>query len=391
MAQRGFVRKRGRTWTAYWHVDAAGGSRQRSKGGFLTRGEAQAYLTETLAAIRAGLFTEVNRITLGEYLLERWLPSRKPALRPSTYDRSLGNIRLHIAPALGHVRLQQLTVDHLDQFYASQLSEGNRSGVRAGLSPKSVRYLHTILHRALRDAMRKNLVVRNVADAADPPKLRRPAEGIRTWSASQLRDFLDATTDHPLGVVFLVAATTGMRRGEVLGLRWMDVDFDVARLAVRQTILCVRYEIVVGSPKTARGNRSIAIDRTTVEALRRLRRGRATDPLDALVFARPDGRPYHPDYVSQTFDRTVARLGLPRIRLHDLRHTHATLGLAAGIPTKVMSDRLGHATTAFTQDVYMHAIPQLEADAAEQIAATIFATEPGDKAVTPAPTDQADG
>ena len=390
MAQRGFVRKRGRTSTAYWHVEGAGGPRQRSKGGFLTRGEAQAHLTETLAAIHAGLFTEANRITLGEYLLERWLPSRKPALRPSTYDSYLTNIRLHIVPALGHIRLQQLTVDHLDRFYASQLSDGNRRGARAGLSPKTVRHLHTILHRALRDAVRKNLVVRNVADAADPPKLRRPSEGIRTWTASQLREFLDATSDHPLGVVFLIAATTGMRRGEVLGLRWTDVDLDAARIAVRQTVLAVRYQVIVGSPKTARGNRSIAIDQITVEALRRLRSAHEVDALDALVFGRPDGRPHHPDYVSQTFERTVARLGLPRIRLHDLRHTHATLGLAAGIPTKVMSDRLGHATTAFTQDVYMHAIPPLEADAAERIAAMIFATEAGDKAVTPAPTLRAD-
>jgi integrase len=215
---------------------------------------------------------------------------------------------------------------------------------------------------------------------------------MRTWTATQVRTFLDGSREHRLHGAFVLAATTGMRRGEVLGVRWRDIDFDRRRLAVRQTILSIQYQITFGSPKTTRGRRAIALDERTIAVLRTERDRRAHEQalLGAdyqdhdLVFARVDGTPVHPDYFTQSFERVVARLDLPRIRLHDLRHTHATLGLAAGIPAKVMSDRLGHATVAFTQDVYMHAIPQLEADAAEQVAAEIFDAAPIDAAVTTA-------
>lgn len=165
----------------------------------------------------------------------------------------------------------------------------------------------------------------------------------------------------------------------------MDIDVDNRRLAVRQTVLSVGYEITFGTPKTARGRRTIALDTTTLRALAGHRTRQAEEKRQlgpgyrdhGLVFARDDGNPVHPDFFSQSFDRAVVRLGLPRIRLHDLRHTHATLGLSAGIPAKVMSERLGHSTVAFTQDVYMHAIPRMEEAAAEQLGDLIFGDEAG--------------
>lgn len=295
------------------------------------------------------------------------------SLRPSTLNSYRIAIHRHIVPELGHVKLQQLTPDRLDRFYADL--------VAGGLSAKSVRNIHVMIHKALHDAVRKNLVPRNVAAAADPPKLNRADRAeMRTWTPAQLRAFFDGIAEHRLAAAFLLAATTGMRRGEVLGLRWRDLDLAGRCLQVNQTVLSVSYQLTFGGPKTARGRRRITLDPETVRVLtahrsaqRQEKRG-AGDGYDDhdLVFARPDGRPIHPDYFSQTFDRTVERLKLPRIRLHDLRHTHATLGLAAGIPVKVISDRLGHATTSFTQDVYMHAIPDLEHDAADQIADLVF-------------------
>jgi integrase len=189
--------------------------------------------------------------------------------------------------------------------------------------------------------------------------------------------------DHRLHAAFLLGATTGMRRGEVLGLRWTNVDLRRRRIKVVETVLNIAYEITEGTPKTARGRRTVAIDAATVEALRDHRRKQAVERAAAgsdwteldLVFTRPDGTYVHPDIYSQTFRRAVRRLGLPYIRLHDLRHTHATLGLEAGIPVKVMSTRLGHATTAFTQDVYMHSVPSLEDSAADQIADLIFGSD----------------
>lgn len=189
--------------------------------------------------------------------------------------------------------------------------------------------------------------------------------------------------DDPLGPAYWLAATTGMRRGEVLGLRWADIDFKTARVSVSHTVLNIAYEITQGTPKTTRGRRTIALDPTTVAVLRvhqgNQRALQHVVPNGDLVFARADGSAHHPDLFTQSFQRTLKRLGLPRIRLHDLRHTHATLGLAAGIPAKVMSDRLGHATVAFTQDVYMHAVPQMEEAAAQQIADLVFGAEQDDE------------
>src|SRR4051794_26637910 len=173
MAQRGFVKRRGGTWSCFWKIETATGWKQRSKGGFVTKREAQAHLTKTLAAFQSGTFADPSKLTLREYLVNRWLPIKRDALRPSTYDSYRRNIELHILPALGHVRLQQLTPDQLDRFYADQLAGGRLSGKKSSLAPKTVRHLHTVLHRALADAVRKNLVVRNVADAADPPKVQQ--------------------------------------------------------------------------------------------------------------------------------------------------------------------------------------------------------------------------
>jgi integrase len=382
MSQGGHIRKRGDTWTAYYFVHGASGRRrQRSKGGFHTKKEAQPFLATALAGVNAGNYIEPTRLTLGEYLIDRWLPAKRASIRPSTWDNYRRYIENHIVPALGMVLLQKLTADQLDRLYADKLAGGREDGRTGGLAPKTVRHLHTILHKALRDAERKHLVTRNVADAADPPRLRQAGSvEMKTWTALELRSFLDAVSDHRLAPAWTLAATTGMRRGEVLGLRWQDLDLDRGRIAVRQTVLSVAYEVMLGTPKTARGRRSIALDPFTISVLRvhqqkqeaeRLSMGAGYHDL-GLVFPRPDGTPIHPDWFSKAFDRTVARLGLPRIRLHDLRHTHATLGLAAGIQAKIMSDRLGHSTVAFTQDVYMHVIPKMEEEAAAKVANLIF-------------------
>jgi integrase len=203
---------------------------------------------------------------------------------------------------------------------------------------------------------------------------------MKTWTGEQVRSFLHEMQAHRWGAAFFLAATTGMRRGEVLGLRWADVELGAQRLTVNQTILNVAYEITLGSPKTARSRRTIALDPETTRVLvahKRRQTGERRALGDGyndrgLVFALENGDPVHPDLFSQTFRRSVRRLGLPIIRLHDLRHTHATMGLEAGIPVKIISTRLGHATTAFTQDIYMHSVPALEEGAAEQIADLIF-------------------
>jgi integrase len=382
--QGSFVRKRGKSWTAYFYLaDAQGNRRQRSKGGFRTKVEAQTFLSTQTVAVQRGEYVESNRLTLAQYLLERWLPTVEMTVRPTTFNSYKKQLELHVIPELGGVPLQGLSASHLDLLYSKLLKSGclREPG---GLAPKTVRYIHTTLHKALKDAERKQLVMRNVADAADPPRSRTSGSAeMKTWTVEELRVFLNAISDHRIGAAYVLAATTGMRRGEVLGLRWVDIDVPNNRLGVRQTVLQVNYKIIYGTPKTARGRRSISIDPATMAALQEHRRKQTEERKivgvgymdNGLAFAKVDGSPIHPDYFSQVFDRTVAKLPVPRIRLHDLRHTHATLGLAAHVPAKVMSDRLGHATVAFTQDVYMHAIPGLERDAANQIAELIFGSD----------------
>jgi hypothetical protein len=242
MSQRGSIHRRGDSWTVRWRTETADGRKQHSKGGFRTKKEAQEFLTDTMAAIRGGVFSEPTKVTLGEFLTQRWLPARKLSLRPSTWSSYEVAINRHVLPQLGGVQMQQLSPDRLDRFYADLSA--------AGLAPKTVRNIHVMIHKALHDAVRKNLVPRNAAEAADPPKLTRSSRSdMSTWTPEQLRDFFAGIAHHRLAAAYLLAATTGMRRGEVLGLRWADVDFTARHLHVRQTILSVSYELTYGSPR----------------------------------------------------------------------------------------------------------------------------------------------
>ncbi len=237
-----------------------------------------------------------------------------------------------------------------------------------------------MVRKALSDAVRWGLVSRNAAELADPPKLRQSGDAdMTTWTASELRSFLGGVGDHRLYAAWHLAASTGMRRGELLGARWSDLDFGAARLSVRQTVISVDYKIVLSTPKTKRGRRSIALDEGTIQTLRAHRKVQAQERLahpaymdNDLIFANPDGTPIHPQTLSQSFERLVISSGLPMLSLHGLRHSHATLGLQAGVHPKVMSERLGHATVAFTLDRYSHAIPAMEADAAEMVAKLVM-------------------
>ena len=381
MAQQGSLRRRGNYWTAYWFVtERSGERRQKSKGGFTSKREAQAFLTEQLASLATSTYVEPSKLAFGDYLTDYWLPTVRGTTRPSTWDAYKRTVDLHVVPELGSIPLQKLSAHDLDRYYADKRRSGRVDGTK-GLSAKTVRNIHNMIHKALHDAERKQLVTRNVAKNADPPRHeRRVLDGSQTWTPAQVRTFLAAMSSHRLYAAFLLAVTTGMRRGEVLGLRWIDVDFARGRLSIRETVISVAYEMQVSEPKTRKGRRSIALDEVTMRALGAHRRAQAQERKllglsvgeDDRVFAREDGQPIHPDLFSQTFDRAVARLDIPRIRLHDLRHTHATLGLAAGVQPKVMSERLGHATVVFTQDVYVHAIPEREEEAATTIADLIF-------------------
>jgi integrase len=378
---RGSIRKRGSTYT-YW-LDlppdpVTGRRRQKTKGGFRTKRECQAALNEAIMALQTGTYVAASRRTVRSFLLDEWLPDREPPkLRATTYANYETQIRTHVLPALGGVELQRLSPAQLNAFYRALLAGGRRRDSQ-GLAPKTVKNIHAIVHRALKDAVRWGYVARNVADAVDPPRGRSPE--MRVWTPDQLRGFLAHVRTDRLYAVWLLVATTGMRRGELAGLRWADVDLDGHRVSPRRPRVVVNYAVEVSEPKTAKGRRALALDAVTVAALREHKARQAEERAmvgagwqdTGLVFTRPDGAPIHPDLISDWFERLARTAGLPKIRLHDVRHSYASAALAAGIPAKVISERLGHATIQITLDTYSHVLPGLDAQAAETVARLIL-------------------
>ncbi len=315
---------------------------------------------------------ERSSLTLALYLTQRWLPCKQMALRPSTWDAYRRVIELHVVPRVGRIPLRHLRPDHLERLYAELLDDGRANGP-GGLHNKTVVEIHMIIRRALDDAVRRGLILTNPARIAYSPK-RRPLSSntSRVWNAEQLAAFLTSTRDHRYHAALWVTANTGMRRGEILGLRWGDVDLNTAHLSVTRSLVSVGYELHETRGKSRTARRPINLDARTVEVLHAWQQHREDedpefdrgDP-DGHVFARPDGTPTHPQLLSDAFQKLVHRSGLPRVRFHDLRHTHATLLLKAGVPIKVVSERLGHSTPGFTMATYQHIIPGMQQEAAQ--------------------------
>jgi integrase len=349
------------------------------KAGFASKREAQEALTQVLASISTGTHIEPSKVLMSEFMTGEWLPAIRATIRPTTYLSYQGHVECHIIPALGTLPLQHVSAAHINAFYSRLLSDG-RGHDKGGLSPATVRRVHATLHRALHDAVRWNRLVKNPVDAADPPRVTSTDLEMKVWSAKELKVFLASERESRLYPLWLTLATTGMRRGEVLGLRWQDVDLEARTVSIRQTRVMTGYQPLLSTPKTRRGKRLVALDGATVATLREHRRRQKEERLAAgplwkdsgFVFTKEDGEPYHPERVSRLFQGAAKRAGLPRIRLHDLRHSYATLAPASGVHPKVISERLGHASIAITLDTYSHAVPALSEEAAERVAALVL-------------------
>jgi integrase len=380
---RGHIHKRvrrarnGKETTRWYVVVDAGANvdgrrRQKWHGGYATRREAEVARAKIVNDLHAGCYVSPDRIVFGDWVRQSWLPMIESRIKPSTFDSYRRNMEIHVLPALGTQPLQQLTAAMLNALYA-ELGRGNG---RRPLSPKTVSYIHTIVHKALADALDAGMVASNVAERAKPPRpSRRATLGIRCWEPSELASFLDHVCGTRLEAAWRLAAMTGMRRGEILGLRWGDVDLEAARISVRHAVVSVAYAVLESTPKTHQA-RVIDLDPETVAVLGEHRRRQkierdqwGPDYRDNdLVVAKENGEPIHPHSFRQGFERVVRHARLRRIRLHDLRHTHATIAVKAGVPVKVISERLGHESLAFTLKQYAHVVPGMQAEAAAQIA-----------------------
>jgi integrase len=345
-----FKRHDGR-WTAM--VSLPGGKRKSFYGA--TRQEVQRKLAAAQRDLEQGLPIVAERQMLGQYLTE-WLLTQQARLRPRSFVRYHDEVYLHTLPTLGHMRLSQLTAQHLERLYADKLAEG--------FSAASVQHLHAVLHKALADAERLELVPRNVATLARGPRAKR--QEMHFFTPEQARIFVRGIQGDPLEAFYVLAINTGMRRGELLALHWSEVHLGgtAPYLDVKYTLQDERQgRFTFAAPKTERGRRRVPLNQTSVQTLRthqahqeeqRQVLGSVWQEQD-LVFTTAVGGPLRGNHILQRqFEPLCRRLGLPRIRLHDLRHTAATLMLVNHQPTETVSKVLGHSTPSITSDIYVH-------------------------------------
>jgi integrase len=374
----GSVIKRGNTWSAVLPMgrDDTGKRVRKWQSGFATKRDATLALAQLRAKVERGEYVVETLDSLASYLHD-WLATIRRTVKQTTWSAYEGEMRRHVIPRIGHIPLAKVTGRDLDRMYVALLDGGRLDGT-GGLSPKSVRSIATTLGKALNDAERTRLIARSPRRDSTPPK---PQKGNRatelSWGRDEMRTFLRSWEGTPLYAFYWLAATTGMRRGELLGLRWSDIDFTTGKVAMVRAVVVAGNSVITDTPKSARG-RSIHLDPTSIDVMRRHRAAnaanalRAGQPLPTDVFVHADGTPFLPHWVSKRQRDRRRKLGLPdNFRLHDSRHLSATLSMQAGTPLKVVSERLGHSSIVVTADIYSHVSPDMQTEAAEKLAALL--------------------
>jgi integrase len=330
-----------------------------------TKRDAERRLAELLHEIDTGSFIKPGRITVADFL-NRWLADyAKPNLSPRGFERYQGIVESHFIPDFGKMPLTQLKSAHLQRHYTSVLNKG--------LSVGTVRYHHAVIHKALETAIKWGLVSRNIADGVDIPRLRRPE--MQTWSEDEVVAFLEAAKGNPYYELFYTALFTGLRRSELLALRWGDVSFLLSQLYVNRSIHHLKDgNYIFTQPKTTKSRRRIALSPSTNLLLQEYKRQQEVTRADLrgalddndLIFGTVEGKPLRPNTITRAWTMLAWKVGVKVIRFHDARHTHASLLLKQGVHPKVVQERLGHAGIQITLDTYSHVVPGLQEAAANR-------------------------
>jgi integrase len=384
--------KRGHTWSYVIRVNDSetGISKPKWVGGFASEEAAKAARDEGRVKARRGEYIDRNRVTVTAYL-DDWIDSHAMEIKPRTLLDYRSCIRLYVTPRIGNLPIQAVRPSTITKLYRDLLTSGGRDG--KPLAVTTVTHLHAVLRKAFRDAVIVDeLIGSNHVERAKRPRVQAH-EPVTVWTVAQLRVFLSTARQHRLSAFFHVAAYTGARRGELLNLRWADIDLAAKRITITGSTAVIAGERVNGTTKSGR-TRVVSIDDETVAVLRQHRSDQAAEQLrvgdswrgikDGYVFTTGWGEPIYPDTVTSLITKLIRAHNepengpcpkdqLPHARLHDLRHIHATTLLLSGVPVHVVAARLGHADPAITLRVYAHVIRTAEAAAADIFAQAVKA------------------
>lgn len=376
---RGCITKKGKTYSIIIELgrDSLGKRRQKWFNGYKTKKEAEKELPIILNQFQQNTFIEPTKTKLAEYL-RSWLTNYVEAnLSPTTLSGYRVNIEKHIIPAIGNIELQKLQPIHIQNFYSEKQIRGRVDG-KGGLSAKSIIYIHRVLRKALQQAFKLQLVSRNVADYVELPKTKKFKPNI--LNIEQILKMLEDLKDTKYYIPVMLAVATGIRRGEVLGLRWSDIDFKECTITINQNIIPAKTGVVITTPKTENSNRTILVSEIIVKELllHKEKQNKIKKDLEEiyqdndLVNCKMDGLPLNPSTFSSDFADILKKLKLPHVRFHDLRHINATIMLKSNIPAKIASERLGHTTIGITMDLYSHVIGDMQNEAASKIENALF-------------------
>ncbi|QHZ55773.1 site-specific integrase [Brevibacillus sp. NSP2.1] len=369
---KGHVRKRGAKWCFVLDLgkdETTGKRQQKWFSGFATKKEAEKAMAEKITEINQGTFIEPSKEMFASFLTS-WLENKKMSVRSSTFRNYEWLINNHILPHLGKYELSKLNPMHIESFYRKLKKD------ESALSDEVISKIHTIINAVLTRAHERGFVAKNVAKLVDKPRFSK--KKMEVWNEKEVLQFLDVAREDRLYIAFFLAITTGMRRGEILGLRWKDIDFENGEISVQQTLSNKGDELQ--EPKTKSAQRSIALPEQTVAELKKHKRRIAQEKLLArsvyqdndLVVCTSVGTKVLPRNLIRTYYRLLKKADVPKIRFHDLRHSHATLLLKKGVHPKIAQERLGHANIRITLDTYSHVLPNMQSEAAKQFGDSLF-------------------
>lgn len=380
---RGHIRKREFKNCVSWQIiielglDENGKRKRMFQSMQGTKKEAEKELQRLINELDGGSYIEETKMTTATYL-RSWVKTYvEPNLSPTSIDGYKSNIENYIIPHIGNIPLQKLSPIHLQDMYTKLSLKGRLDG-KGGLSPRSIRYIHRNLSKALDQAMKMQIIKKNVATLVTIPKVK--PYNAEVYNEAEVVTMINKAKGTDMEVPITLAVTLGLRRGELLGLKWSEIDLDEGKMTISNNLVSTSSGAVLKTPKTNTSCRTLELSEGIVSLLKKHRLAQKENKMklgsayidNDLVCCYPDGNIIQPKNFSKKFSNFLKRNGLKHIRLHDLRHTNATLMLSYGIPAKVASERLGHSSISITLDLYSHVTTNMQKEVADKIESGIF-------------------